>query len=109
MAAVQVLIPGSTPLDILNRLHAITESLIEAHTATALLSNTREEGRAASYASFVPDMAIGGKDSVAARDRQAEFALADITAEIVVVKAEVSALEAEYRFLSLLLDHTHEA
>ncbi len=103
-----ILTPGATPLVILTRLHEITTALVESHGSLALLSNAREEGRAASYASFLPDMGIGGKDSVAARERQAEFGTLNIATEITILKADMAALEAEYRFLVLLLAHTTE-
>lgn len=105
---VSVLPVGSTPVAILTRLHEITTDLIESAGALALLSNAREEGRASSYATFRPDMNASGKDSVTARVRHSEFAVISIDTEIITLKAEITALQTEYQFLTLLLDHTQE-
>lgn len=96
--------PGVDNTSILIRLHELTEELIEGHQQLALLLTSEKEGQAMSWATYAADQ-FGGKDSVQARDRQAQYSVINVTTDIITLRGQMATWQAEYNFLVLLLDH----
>lgn len=86
-----------TDTDTFDRLTAVTNDLLIKHRELGELVAAEKEGRVRGY--FEAD-----ETSVSAREKVADFQVLDLTTDIIRLKADIAALEVEWKYLMAVFE-----
>ncbi len=84
--------------DALQRLGEVTEELQQLHRELASLLAAEKSARIAAWVE-------SDETTVTARDRVADFNALNLTLDIIKIKGEIAAFEAEVRYLVIVVEH----
>lgn len=90
-----------TRLAALTQLEQVSKDLAACHRELAQVLMAEKEGRVRTFMA-------SNEGAVNARDRQADINVLDLSVDILKLKGEIAALEAERAFLVILIEHGAE-